>query len=125
VASSPFDRGIVAITPHPFAASRGFDPRPLGREIQTLSICSRKAVQNCSLIPISCSHPDLETSTAEPCFKLKDSNPLVCGVHNVPLIEHQSSEDDVLFNVRMIHKTLSITQTMAVASQITSGATRK
>jgi len=29
---------------------------------------------------------------AEPCFKKKDSNPPVCGVHNVPLEEHQSSE---------------------------------
>jgi len=28
---------------------------------------------------------------AEPCFKMKNSNPPVCGVHNVPLIEHQTS----------------------------------
>jgi hypothetical protein len=33
---------------------------------------------------------------AEPCFKKKDSNPPVCGVHNVPLIQRQSSEDFVL-----------------------------
>jgi hypothetical protein len=33
---------------------------------------------------------------AEPCFKMKNSNPPVCGVHNVPLIEHQSSGDFVL-----------------------------
>ena len=33
---------------------------------------------------------------AEPCFKMKNSNPPVCGVHNVPLMERQSSEDSVL-----------------------------
>jgi len=32
----------------------------------------------------------------EPCFKKKDSDPPVCGIHNVPLIEHQTSEDSVL-----------------------------
>ena len=30
---------------------------------------------------------------AEPCFNLKNSNPPACGVHNVPLIEQQSSEN--------------------------------
>jgi hypothetical protein len=33
---------------------------------------------------------------ARPCFKIKDSNPPVCGVHNVPLMQRQSSEDSVL-----------------------------
>ena len=28
----------------------------------------------------------------EPCFKKKDSEPPVCGVHNVPLVQHQSSK---------------------------------
>jgi hypothetical protein len=32
-------------------------------------------------------------SMAEPCFIKKDSNPPVCGVHNVPLVEHRSSEE--------------------------------
>jgi hypothetical protein len=33
---------------------------------------------------------------AEPCFKINDSNPPVCGVHHVALIQRQSSEDSVL-----------------------------
>jgi hypothetical protein len=33
---------------------------------------------------------------AEPCFKKKDSDPPVCGVHDVLLLEHHSSEDSVL-----------------------------
>jgi hypothetical protein len=28
-----------------------------------------------------------------PCFRIKESNPPVCGVHNVPLVRHQSSEE--------------------------------
>jgi hypothetical protein len=30
---------------------------------------------------------------AEPCFMKTGSNPPVCGVHNIPLVRHQSSED--------------------------------
>lgn len=30
---------------------------------------------------------------AEPCFIKKNSIPHVCGVHNVPLVQHQSSEE--------------------------------
>jgi hypothetical protein len=30
---------------------------------------------------------------AEPCFIKRDSNQRVCGVHDVPLDEHRSSED--------------------------------
>jgi hypothetical protein len=30
---------------------------------------------------------------AEPCFIKKGSNPRVCGIHNVRLIEHQSPDD--------------------------------
>jgi len=33
---------------------------------------------------------------AEPCFNKKDSEPPVCGVHNVLLIKSQSSEDSVI-----------------------------
>jgi hypothetical protein len=33
---------------------------------------------------------------AELCFTMKDSNPPVCGVHNVPLIQRQSLEGYVL-----------------------------
>jgi hypothetical protein len=36
---------------------------------------------------------------AEQCFKKKDSNPPVCGAHNVPLVQHQSS--DVLATSRL------------------------
>jgi hypothetical protein len=32
---------------------------------------------------------------ARPCFRKKDSNPPVCGAHDVPLVEHQSSENVV------------------------------
>ena len=30
---------------------------------------------------------------AEPCFKKKDSNPPVCGVHNLPLVERQLPDE--------------------------------
>jgi len=30
---------------------------------------------------------------AKPCYLKKGSNPPVCGVHNVPLEPHESSED--------------------------------
>jgi hypothetical protein len=30
---------------------------------------------------------------AEPCFIKKNSNPNQCGVHNVPLVQRQSSEE--------------------------------
>jgi hypothetical protein len=33
---------------------------------------------------------------AGPCFRKMDSSPPVCGVHNVMLIQHHSSEDAVL-----------------------------
>jgi hypothetical protein len=29
---------------------------------------------------------------AEPCFIKKNSNPHACGVHNVPLVRHQTSD---------------------------------
>jgi hypothetical protein len=29
----------------------------------------------------------------EPCFIKKNSNPYVCGIHNVRLVEHQSTDD--------------------------------
>jgi hypothetical protein len=32
----------------------------------------------------------------ELCLRIKESNPPVCGVHDVPLIQHQTSEDSVL-----------------------------
>jgi hypothetical protein len=34
-----------------------------------------------------------ETGMAEPCFKKKDSNPPVCGVHNLPLVERQLPDE--------------------------------
>jgi hypothetical protein len=34
-----------------------------------------------------------------PCFKKKDSGTPVCGVHNVPLIQHQTSGDSVISKV--------------------------
>jgi hypothetical protein len=37
---------------------------------------------------------------AGPCFRKKDSNPPLCGVHNVPLVQHQSSEDFLSAKVR-------------------------
>jgi hypothetical protein len=30
---------------------------------------------------------------AEPCYMKKDTNPPICGVHNVPLVLHQSADD--------------------------------
>ena len=30
---------------------------------------------------------------ADPCFIKKDSNPMACGVHDVSLVEHLSSEE--------------------------------
>ena len=30
------------------------------------------------------------------CFRKKDSNPPFCGAHNVPLVQHRSSEHSVV-----------------------------
>ena len=30
---------------------------------------------------------------AEPCYMKKDTNPPICGVHNVPLVQRPSSDD--------------------------------
>src|SRR5580704_14913656 len=34
-----------------------------------------------------------DSSMAEACFRRKDSNPSLCGVQNVPLVQRQSSEN--------------------------------
>ncbi len=36
--------------------------------------------------------PNLDLRTAEHCFKKIGSIPPVCGLHKVPLVQHQSSE---------------------------------
>gem|GEM_PF-2128234 len=40
-------------------------------------------------LSVSCEYPNSETVMAEPCFSKKDSNPPICGIHNVPLVSKQ------------------------------------
>jgi hypothetical protein len=36
---------------------------------------------------------------AKPCFMKKDTSPPTCGVHGVPLVRHQSSDESATANL--------------------------
>jgi hypothetical protein len=42
---------------------------------------------------VSCTYPNQEIGMAEPCYMIKDTNPPLCGVHNVPLVQRPNSDD--------------------------------
>ena len=87
----------------PIRCVSGFDPRPSASHGEGDGSIVHPPVKSCLLtiaqliggILYLC--PSLETGMALQCFRIENSptHP-VCGVHNVPLIEHQSSEYSVL-----------------------------